>query len=87
MANIKSQLTRIKTNKQPEIGSTVSSQGLTLSLRLITGLRASQPPLQGIDLHDGQLDVRLDGSPLIMVSEDAQADVVLAQIKALMNKL
>lgn len=79
-------LPQIKTNKQPEIGSTVSSQGLTLSLSLITGLRANQPPLQGIDLHDGQLDVRLDGPPLIMVSEDAQADVVLAQIKALMDK-
>jgi hypothetical protein len=86
LQSIDSKLPQIKANKQPSIGSSISSQGLTLGLRLITGLRSNQPALQGIDLHDGQLDVRLAGPPLIMVSDDVQAEVVLAQIKALMDK-
>ncbi len=79
-------LPTIQADTRVEVGRQISSNSVSLGLQLINGLRSTQPSLQRLDLHDGQLDVHLDGPPLIYVGDDKSADEVLPQLEVLLKK-
>lgn len=78
-------LPMLQASAKPKVGTTVSTVGLGLGLALISNLRSAQPSLQQVSLHDQQLDVVLDGPPLIMVADSRPSQQVISEINALLK--
>src|SRR5690606_30747768 len=69
-----------------EVGKTASAEGIMLGMYLIKGLRNTTPRLQSIVLEEGQLEVKLASSTLILINEERDAVPTTEQIQTLLAK-
>jgi hypothetical protein len=72
----------VEVGKTHAVGQIVSARGLLLALNLVENLRG--PAFQQLSLHDGQLDVHFAQPPLVMISDDKDPKMVVAQLRTLL---
>lgn len=71
---------------RPVVGKQVSATGVTLGLAIVSAIRNTEPSLQQVSLHDGQLDIKLAGPPLIYIDDNRQPDDVIPELLALLRR-
>lgn len=77
-------LPTLQTDSKPEVGKTISTSGLRLALALVTTIRGADRSISQVTMHDGQLDVLLNGPPRILLADQRSPEKSVEEIGALL---